>query len=601
GDGNIYGHMDQATKIECRTCHGVPTARGSLTDADGNTLNNVEVSADGNVVLTSKVSGAPHVIPQVMDVVNADSPRYNAKAAAAMNGHHLKTVGGMECYACHASWAPNCFGCHFERDERFTGLNLITRREEMGVARTGNKVFVSLKHFAMGLNAQGKYSPYIVGCQPIADVTAADGSKKLDFVMPETTNGLSGLALQPVDPHTIRGRGEVRTCVECHRSPPSLGLGSGNYSLATDRAYTVAADGIHVFDRKSDPTNPAPLPTLTATTPQAVAALPNVVSGNADYLYVATGPAGLSIFDMTGGLPDSATSVVANVDAVDVSRAARYLYVVAAGTGVNIYDNGNPAEATLVSTVAIPTAVRAVSWGIHLFVAAGQEGLVVVDISDHSAPRIIGTVPGINAVAIRLYAHHQNGPAFAARAYVADPDFGVRIVDLLPEFSTPNLVGGLALVGAKGLDTYTRYLEATADTPSREHDYLYAVAGAAGLRVYDITDPDAIVQVAALTDLGGDAVDIDVASQMAPPGVNDYALVANAALGLQVIDVTDPLNPGLLATVGPGGASRVLIDVQQLDRFVDEQGNQLKENSHPGAGTLSRADIVRILSADLGG
>ncbi|MFQ5491272.1 MAG: hypothetical protein ACE5GE_11165, partial [Phycisphaerae bacterium] len=595
------GHMDQATKIECRTCHGVPTARGSLTDADGKPLNHVEVSEDGNVVLTSKVSGAAHVIPQVMDVVDADSPRYNAKAAAAMNSNHLKATGGMECYACHAAWAPNCFGCHFERDEQSTGLNLITRREEVGAARTGNKVFVSLKHFAMGLNAQGKYSPYIVGCQPIADVTAADGTKKLDFVMPETTNGLSGLALQPVDPHTIRGQDEVRTCVECHRSPPSLGLGSGNYSLARDRAYTVEGDGIGVFDRRSDPSNPAPLSTLAANGPQALAVLPNVVSGKADYLYVASGPAGLSIFDMTGGLPDGAATVVSDVDAVDVTRAARYLYVVAAGTGINIYDNQNPTEATLVSTVDIPTAVRAVPWGIHLFVAAGQEGLVVVDISDPGAPQMVGNLSGINAVAVRLYAHHQNGPAFAARAYVADPDFGIRVVDLLPEFSAPSLVGGLALVGASGLDTYTRYLETTGDTPSREHDYLYAVAGAAGLRVYDITSPDAIVQVAALTDLGGDAVDIDVASQMAPPGVDDYALVANAELGLQVIDVTDPLNPNLLTTVGPGGATRVLVDVQQMDRFIDEQGNQLKENSHPGAGTLSRSDIVRILSADLGG
>ncbi len=601
GDGNIYGHMDQATKIQCRTCHGVPTKRGTLKDADDKMLTHIESSTDGHVVLTSKITGRQHVIPQVMDVVDADSPRYNAKAAAAMNSHHLKDVGGMECYACHAAWAPNCFGCHFERDEQTTGLNLITRNEEIGAARTGNKVFVSLKHFAMGLNAQGKYSPYIVGCQPIADVTAPDGSKKLDFVMPETVNGLSGLALQPVNPHTIRGKGEVRTCVECHRSPPSLGLGSGNYSLAVDHAYTVASDGIHVFDRKSDPSNPAPLATLATTNPQAMAVLPNVVSGNADYLYVATGTSGLSIYNMTGALPLETTSVVANVNAVDVSRAARYLYVVAAGSGINIYDNQNPSEAILVSTVNIPTAIRAVPWGIHLFVAAGQAGLVIVNISDHSAPQIVGTISGINAVAVRLYAHHQNGPAFAARAYVADPDFGIRIIDLLPEFSAPNLVGGLSLAGALDLDTYTRYLEATTDTPSREHDYLYVVAGSAGLRVYDITDPDAIVQVAALTDLGGEAVDIDVASQMAPPGVNDYALIANATLGLQVIDVNDPLNPSLLSTIGPNGASRVLVDVQQMDRFIDEQGNQLKENSHPGAGTLSRSDIIRILSADLGG
>ena len=28
GDGNIYGHMDQATKVECRQCHGTPDCPG---------------------------------------------------------------------------------------------------------------------------------------------------------------------------------------------------------------------------------------------------------------------------------------------------------------------------------------------------------------------------------------------------------------------------------------------------------------------------------------------------------------------------------------------------------------------------------------------
>ncbi len=601
GDGNIYGHMDQATKVECRTCHGLPDAPGTLTDRDGNSLGNVERTGDGDVILTSKVNGAAHVVPQVMDVVNPESNRYNAKAAAAMNENHLKVQGGLECYACHASWMPNCFGCHFQRDETLTGLNLITREEELGKASTGNKVFVSLKHFAMGMNAQGKVSPYIVGCQPIADVTAADGSKKLDFVMPETVNGLSGLALQPVQPHTIRGRDEVRTCVECHRSPPSLGLGSGNYSLARDDAYVVASDGIRVFDRNTDPANPVLLATLAAGSPRAVASRANVVSGKADYLYVASGSDGLSIFDMTDGMPTAAATVVNNINAIDVSFAARYLYVVIAGEGVNIYDNANPTSAELVASVSIPTAVRAVPWGIHLFVAAGDAGLVVVDISDHNEPRIAGTLAGMNAADVALYAHHQKGPAFAARAYVADPDFGVRIVDLLPEFSSPKLVGGLELSGASGLDTYTHFLEAAGSTPSREHDYLYVVAGTNGLRVYDITEPDNVVQVAAISDLGGSANDVDVASQMAPPGVDDYALVANSVVGLQVIDVTDPVQPTLLTTVGASGATRVFVDVQQLDRFIDEQGNELKENSHPGAGTMSRADIVRILSADIGG
>jgi hypothetical protein len=267
--------------------------------------------------------------------------------------------------------------------------------------------------------------------------------------------------------------------------------------------------------------------------------------------------------------------------------------------GIRIYDNNDPETAEPVATVPVPTARRVVPWGIHLLVAAGSEGLVVVDIADHEAPLIAGALAGIHAADVRPYAHFQMGNAFAARAYVTDPEYGVRIVDLLPDFDSPSLIGGIALPGAAALDTYTRYLLADEVTPSREHDYLYVAAGASGLHVFDITNPDEIEAVAAVTDLGGMARDVDVSSEMTPPGVHDYAVIANDPLGLQVVEVTDPRAPVRRGTVGASGASRVMVEVQQMDRFIDEQGSLLKENSHPGVGVLTREDFVRILSADI--
>ena len=599
GDGNIYGHMDQATKIECRTCHGVPWARGTLVDKDGKTLQHIQTSNEGQKILTSKVNDTQHRIPQLMDVVNPGTSDYRPRAARAMNSNHIKPEGGLECYACHTSWQPNCFGCHFERDERAIGTNLITRESEIGKAATGNKMFLSMRHFSMGLNAQGKTSPFIVGCQPIADVTAPDGTKKLDMVMPKTVNGLSGLAMQPVHAHTITAYGGVRTCEECHRSPPSLGLGSGNYSVGRSHIYVVATDGVRVYDRANDLDAPALVGTLPCSTPLAMTTLPNVVTGRADFLYAASGSDGVYIFDMRGTLPAGSTARITGIDAIDVSRVARYLYVSVRGVGVNIYDTRTPDQPTFVTTVPIAAVERVVPWGIHLFVAAGTDGLAIVDVSDHAAPVVVGTLPGINARDVRLYAHHQAGSAFAARAYVADPDYGVRIVDLLPEFSNPQLAGGLPLVGASGLDTYTRYVLASGTTPSREHDYLYVAAGSAGLHVFDITRPHLITEVGSLTTLGGGALDVDIYSHMNPPGVDDYALIANSGGGLQAVSVGDPTAPALLGSVAAPGARRVLVDVQQLDRFVDEQGVLLKENSHPGARAYTHAEIVRILKAAL--
>jgi hypothetical protein len=598
GDGNIYGHMDQATKIECRTCHGTPDAAGSLIDNDGIPMFHIQPVGE-DVVLTSKVEGQAHVIPQLIKILDPTSATYNANASCAMNDNHIKDQGGLECYSCHAAWLPNCFGCHFERDERQLGQNLLTRLFEVGKVSTNNKVFESFRQFQMGFNSEGRVAPFIVGCQVVADVTAPDGSKILDMVMPTTTNGLSGLALQPVQPHTIRPGGEVRTCVECHRAPPAMGLGSGNYSIARNNAYATSTGGIEVFDRKTDPTDPTPAGTIPISTPLAMTYLPDEIEGTVDYLYVAAGSGGLDIFDLQSGVPSTPVGSISGINAIDVSRTARYLYVVVSGVGVNIYDVQNPTVATYVTTIPITSAVRVVPWGIHLFVAAGSTGLVIVDITDNAAPVILRTVPGMNAVDVTLYAHMQMGSNFAARAYVADPGFGVRVVDLLPDYELATLAGGVAIPGASGLDTYTHYVLADAVTPSREHDYLYVAAGAGGLHVLDITEPDAITTVGSLPALGGMAVDVDVSSDMNPPGVDDYALVTNSVLGVQYIDVTDPTAPALLQTLSAAGTQRAFVEVQQLDRFIDEQGRQLKENSHPGANTFGRADIIRILSADV--
>ncbi len=598
GDGNIFGHMDQATKIECRTCHGMPGVAAEFVDHDGNVLGNADTSG-AQPVLVSKVDGTTPPVEQVMNVVDPSSESYSPRAAAAMNANHLKEDGGLECYTCHSSWLPNCFGCHFERDEQVMGRNMVTREWEVGKITTNNKIFEVMRPFSLGPNSEGRVAPYVVGCQAIADVTAPDGSKILDFVMPETASGISGLALQPVNPHTVRSAGEVRGCVECHRASPSLGLGSGNFALARKYAFAVGDAAVRVLDRGTDPASPVLIASLPVTAPRAIATVPNIVHGSTDYLYAASAD-GVSVFDLRNGIPDAAAATIAGVDAVDVSFASRYLYVVEAGVGVRIYDEATPGSLALIATAQIPDAVRAVPWGIHLFVAAGEAGLVVVDVSDHTAPVIAGLVDGVNAVDVALYAHYQPGTPFAARAYVADPDHGVWIVELLPDWSSPRLLSGIELPGAAAVDTYTRYLPADGTTPSREHDYLYVAAGDAGLHVFDVTSPDAVFTAGALT-LGGHAADVEVASQIAPPGVDDYAVVANTDLGVQLVDVTDPPRPSLVATVGSGGVERVFVEVQQLDRFLDEQGNQLKENSHPFTGTLDRDDIVRLLSTPLDG
>lgn len=600
GDGNIYGHMDQATKIECRTCHGLPDKAPTFIDKDGLHLNNVKVQDDGTAILTSKVTGKEFVIPQVNKIVDEESCEFNPLAAAAMDEHHLKEEGGLECYACHSSWMPNCFGCHFERDERDIGLNLNTREEVIGAARTNNKMFVSLKHFALGKNSQSKTSPFIVGCHPIADVTAADGTKKLDFVMPKTkVKGLSGLAFNPANTHTTRGVGEVRSCAECHRSPPALGLGSGNYNLARTHAYLIADDGIRVYERWSDPDDPKYVKTIsTARTAKAIAVQANIVTGRADYIYVALGTGGVAIFDMQNGLPTQPITTIASVNAIDLVYKAGYLYVVDSQIGVNLYDVTDASQPKHSASSAVAKAKSVEVWGIHAFVAAGTNGLTIIEYSQMNQPKVAGRIDTINADAVHFYAHFQKDSNYASRAYVIDSTRGIHVLDLLPSFEAPIILETLSLPGVADVDTYTRYKLTQNDTPSREHDYLYAVAGDQ-LHVFDITEPNNIEKVSQLDLEQGSAKDIDVFSQPAPPGVDDYAYIASEGNGLTLVAVDDPTAPQLMQSYAADGAFKVHVDVQELDRFLDEQGNELKENSHPGARPFNRDEIVKMLKADL--
>ena len=614
GDGNIYGHMDQATKIECRMCHGMPGELPTMIDHDGLPLRNTYFEF-GEAKLVTKVKGTVHTIPMVKDIVDPASPRYNALAACAMNGNHLKDVGGLECYACHSTWTANCFGCHFERDEQYMGRNLVTREYEVGRVKTNNKVFETFRPFFIGPNSEGRVAPYLVACQPIADVTAPDGSKVLDFQMPSTAKGVSGLSLNPVQPHSVQGAGTVRTCAECHRSPASLGMGTGNYSLARDYAYLATSGGIAVYDRMTDPESPVLMATIPVTDPHAFVTRKDPIEGTADVLYVAAGTDGLLGFHVESSpIGVAPVQMVSGINAIDVERVSKYFFVVDEGVGVHVYDSmegprhlsvQNPfgfngvRVPNYITTIDIPDAQSVLVFGIHLFVAAGDGGMIVVNIADQEAPIIEGSVTGINAQDIRIYSHYQQGKSFAVRAYVADPDQGVHVIDLLPNLSSPVLINTIAIPGAVGLDSYTAWLIGDEVTPSYEHDYLYVAAGTAGLYIFDMTEPDNMFEVAHLMNLGGSVDAVDVASQMSPPGVDDYAMIANSVSGLQVVDVTEPTKPVFMGTTGSAGMSAVLVEVMPLDRFMDEQALNIKENSHPFIKNFRRADIVRILSASI--
>ncbi|MBI2437504.1 MAG: hypothetical protein HYV36_01645 [Lentisphaerae bacterium] len=234
GDGNIYLKREHAVEIECHDCHGTMKERSNLKSSWGNPLTNIE-ETDGKVVLTSKLSGKKHVVPQLKEA--ALSPEGHA-AMAAIPAHIEK----LECYACHARWAPQCYGCHAKQDLSAPGGDWLLgkkggdpsktshegNRDQKTYAWSESRSYVRWESPLLGINSEGKVSPFITGCQ-VFFTQVKDGKSIVNNKVYTNTDGISGISHAPIQPHTVTKA--ARRCSDCHDNPKALGLGGGIYNI----------------------------------------------------------------------------------------------------------------------------------------------------------------------------------------------------------------------------------------------------------------------------------------------------------------------------------------------------------------------------------
>lgn len=227
GDGNIYSNKQDAVGIECQDCHGTPDEVGDLTDSRGRPLSNVRRELDGVVILTGKVSGATHTVVQLA-LLGEDLPE------AMANRTHMEK---LECYSCHATWTPRCYGCHTKLDLRESQWDWI-RGEQTPGKWSESRSFLRWDTPPLGINsdAEGnKVAPFVPGCQVLFTYLKADGSNRLHNKIYRTPNSATdheiySLMHVPVHPHTVQPT--ARTCDSCHDDEYALGLGRNNYNAS---------------------------------------------------------------------------------------------------------------------------------------------------------------------------------------------------------------------------------------------------------------------------------------------------------------------------------------------------------------------------------
>jgi len=619
GDGNIYGVMEHGVTISCESCHGTFNRRATLRTKAGQKLEHVKRSGD-QVILTSKVSGKQHVVKQVVDVLDRRHRYYNAKAERAMNA---VTHGRLTCYACHSGWSINLFGFHFDRNEQFTQLDVLSGKRTPGRVTSQEKIFATFRHFYLGWDSHGRIAPYMVGFSTTGTFRDKNGEVRLRQALPVTAAGLSGMTLIHHQLHTVRPA--ARNCNECHGAPGVLGMGSENFHLFRDLFVVVGDAGLTVcgFDLKNPSKSIAIANTPLPSRPRHVALLNDPLSGRAQLAYVACRNGTVQIIDVSDPVSPRRVGQLPTRNARRVLVRESVLFVAGGREGLVLASIENPRRPRIVSRVKT-TEARAVHVdGIHAYVADGAGGLRIVDVSIPRKPAVVAVVDlngsdtralDANDVLVHFSAARPdvgNRRRSRARnvAYVGDGMSGLFAVDVTRP-ARPEVV---AATGYESFSTTAMAFSSSydigsagGDIPSAEREYLYLVGTAVNssngsLLKFDVSDPTRPTRTAlrrTVTDPRG----VRIARVYQAPFLKQFAIVVGRGQGdVEICDVTkrDGQIPQAGVVRGVGPARGIDIEGMPLDRLVGFDGVPLKDVSHPGSRLLTMKEIVRILRAEV--
>lgn len=310
GDGNIHGTTLGQVEIECSDCHGLTTkypwelpvgygdefgkdldkkARGVATErlapgrqfgfayaaedgfilsSRGNPLGNVV--RRGDKVIVHSATGNDFEVP-VLKTMHKDKSWKDPSAPVAMNAV-VKHMDNLECYSCHASWAPQCYGCHVQVNykgkdgkaamgtdwvasgnaRKSNGQTADAPLDSSGLKTPGKisetRSYLRWEDPVLGVSGEGRVSPIMPGCQVTYTVINDKGETLVNNAQADSPTEARQLGqkhvplaidMAPVQPHTAQRK--ARTCESCHANPKvaGLGLGGGTFGLGQDQDRIV--------------------------------------------------------------------------------------------------------------------------------------------------------------------------------------------------------------------------------------------------------------------------------------------------------------------------------------------------------------------------
>jgi len=326
GDGNLPGTTLAQVEIECQDCHGTPEqfpwelplgygeefqqdlsnkpARGLagkpldqtaafatvyekgdgyLKTTRGNPFGNVVKK--GKKVILHSATGLDFEVP-ILKQIKLDDSWKNQDSMVAMS-KVKKHNDSLECYACHASWVPQCYGCHVQvnygKDKKgnpYHDTDWIasgskrnpdgsTAESPLGTKgiQSPGKVFETRSYLrwedpVLGINGEGRVTPLMPGCQVVYTVidrnnetialnqVAKSEDERKELGQKRTPLGID---MAPVQPHSVQRK--ARSCESCHNNPKAMGYGIAGGVFQTRYVEDIVED---LIDQKTGKPIPAP-------------------------------------------------------------------------------------------------------------------------------------------------------------------------------------------------------------------------------------------------------------------------------------------------------------------------------------------------------
>ncbi len=267
GNTKLYGEVRAAIEIQCIDCHGTvsrraaqlidgrlqlrtsgPAAEEQNGQTVGRNLSEMRTPSGKRrfeqigtrIIQNSMVE--PELsweVTQVADIVNPGHSKYNPAAALAKTVRrdelddfvwgdipddgrpcaHNNNV--MSCITCHTSWNPSCYGCHLPQKaaKKTPGLHNEGDISRNHVAYNFQTLRDEVYMLARDGNVTGnRIGPARSSCA--IHVGSYNANREAVYLQQQTISaeGLSGIAFSTNVPHTVRGKGETKSCTDCHLS-----------------------------------------------------------------------------------------------------------------------------------------------------------------------------------------------------------------------------------------------------------------------------------------------------------------------------------------------------------------------------------------------